>query len=249
MLEVHILRALKDNYVYVIRCSKTDKTAVIDPSDSAPVLQFLESRGWKLDAIFNTHHHYDHVGGNEALKNKYQCEIYCSLYDRYRIPRANHFLSDLDHFQFGASPVTVWHIPGHTLGAISYNFTSDKIVFTGDTLFTLGCGRLFEGSFEQMYSSLNRLKSLPDDFKVYSGHEYGWVNGQFALAQNPPPQGLEDHLASLKQQLLNGDRSVPSLLSHEKQWNPFLTARNLEEFTHLRRLKDDFVLEDRLRIG
>ncbi len=244
MIDVHILSALQDNYIYILRDEAAQLTAAIDPSESKPVTDFLSKKNWSLDLILNTHHHPDHVGGNIELKNKFNCPVYSSSYDLKRIPGATHSLKHENKLTFGASTFQIFEVPGHTLGAIAFYSKQDKLLFTGDTLFTLGCGRLFEGSAGELYTSLKKLAELPEDTQVYSGHEYGLQNAGFAHQENPQDIEIKGFYMDLATHIKQGGRSVPSTVEQEKRLNPFLRAKHLGEFTTLRRRKDDFRLEN-----
>lgn len=249
-MEVHILKALKDNYIYVLHEPQTRTVAVVDPSESHPVMDFLEKNKWPLQMILNTHHHHDHVGGNLELKKRYGCEIFASTYDgqHHRVPGQTHSLRDGDLVRVGAESLRVLDVPGHTLGAIAYYSAGIKAAFTGDTLFTLGCGRLFEGTAQQLRNSLMKLSQLPDNTRIYCGHEYAHSNTAFALKINPQSLELKTRweacLEARKKGPFAHQKSVPSLLGDEKRLNPFLTVAHLDEFTRIRKLRDEFRLED-----
>lgn len=249
MLQIQQISALKDNFVYFLICSETKQTAVIDPSEATPVLSFLQKQGLTLSLILNTHHHYDHVGGNAELVERYNCPVFCHKNDTERTPGATRALTDGEVFQFAQNSIEVIYVPGHTLGAISFYLPKQGCVFTGDTLFTLGCGRLFEGTHEQLFQSLARFKSLPPKTQVYGGHEYGAQNGQFALSLNPDDTSLRAHTQLILTGLKAGRPSSPSPLADELRWNPFLTAQDLAEFTRRRQMKDEFKLEVAPGIG
>jgi hydroxyacylglutathione hydrolase len=246
-LTVWQLRALKDNYIYVLVDKKSKDVVVVDPSEAEPVVEFLQTRNLKLTAIWNTHHHHDHIGGNAQLQDEFKCPAYCSAYDQPRIPGATHGLTEKDAAFVGATAFQIINLPGHTLGAIAFYNATEKMVFTGDTLFTMGCGRIFEGSFEQMWRSMQRLKDLPDDTAIYCGHEYTLQNVAFALAQEPRNSKifaqLRDKAAHTKAMLGEGRPTVPGVMGDEKALNPFLRAQNQAAFSELRRLKDEFRLE------
>ncbi len=161
---------LADNYAYVIHDSKSKTTGVVDPSEAAPIISFLQKEKLKLNYILNTHHHFDHIGGNIELKKMYDAKVIGFEGDKHRIPGIDINLKDQEAWNFGNSIVKIFHIPGHTLGHICFFFEKEKIVFTGDTLFSLGCGRIFEGDYKQMLNSLNKIKKLPRDTKIYCGH-------------------------------------------------------------------------------
>ncbi|MGZ3696358.1 MAG: hydroxyacylglutathione hydrolase, partial [Bdellovibrionota bacterium] len=185
MIEVHQLPALSDNYIYVLREKASGLVAVVDPSLARPVSDFLRARGWKLDFIFNTHHHRDHVGGNLELKQKFGCEIIGNSGDKARIPGIDRTVSAGQDFLFGEEQVHVFGADGHTRGHIVYWMPDSKALFCGDVIFSLGCGKLFEGNAEEMWATLSRLRDLPDDTLVYCAHEYTLENAAYAFTVDP----------------------------------------------------------------
>lgn len=253
-LEILQIPALTDNYIYLLHCAATGQTAVVDPAEAEPVEAALTARGWHLHAIYNTHHHHDHIGGNLALKQRYGCMVHGYGPDAERIAGIDIYLMDGDEVVLGASKAQVLFVPGHTLGHIAYFFKKDKALFCGDTLFSLGCGRLFEGSPEQMHASLHKISKLPDDTQVYCAHEYTQANGRFALTLEPDNPYLQARLNEVKHLRDEGRPTVPSLLGQEKSANPFLrtaspeirekigmkTAENVAVFAEIRRKKDHF---------
>lgn len=228
MLDIVSLPLLTDNYAYLLRSS--DKTAVVDPSEAAPVLKKLEELGWKLDFIWNTHHHADHVGGNLEIQTATGCQIVGAEKDRKRIPGITIGVKDGEDLVLGSATARVIENPGHTIGAISFWFAEDNAVFTGDTLFTAGCGRLFEGAPWMMYDSLQKLKALPDATRVFCGHEYTEANLRFAEKVFPFDKAIAARLKSKPR--------VPETMEVEKRTNIFLRARSVEEFADLRFQKD-----------
>lgn len=253
-LEVVRIPALSDNYNYLLHDTATGGTAVVDPSEAEPVLAALEQRGWTLDAILNTHHHNDHVGGNAELQRRFGCATYGYGPDAHRIPGITHRLEDGDRVSLGESRAEVLFVPGHTLGHIAYHFAADKALFCGDTLFSLGCGRLFEGTPEQMHHSLQRLAALPPDTRVYCAHEYTQSNGDFALTLEPHNAPLQRRMEEVRALRARGEATVPSLLADELAANPFLRTESAEirgtldmkdaaavqVFAEIRRRKDSF---------
>ena len=171
-MEITTIPCLTDNYAYIINDYNSKTTGVIDPSEASPIITFLKKQKLKLDYILNTHHHFDHIGGNIELKKKYNAQVVGFEGDKHRIPGIDIALKNNENWNFGNSTIKVFHIPGHTLGHICFFFEKEKIAFTGDTLFSLGCGRIFEGNHKQMLDSLNKIKSLPKETKIYCGHEY-----------------------------------------------------------------------------
>jgi hydroxyacylglutathione hydrolase len=224
MLEIIQLPVWTDNYVYLLRDDSSGKVAVVDPADASIVLTALAERNWQLDYIFNTHHHPDHVGGNRELKNKMNCTIVGPRADRDRIPGIDQEVGDGDQVGLGNSIATVFDTPGHTKGHISYYFASDDALFCGDTLFSMGCGRLFEGTPKQMWNSLLKLRTLPDTTRVYCAHEYTEANVRFARSIEPQHEMLKAYELDVLAKRRAGRPTIPSLLKTEKDCNPFLRA-------------------------
>ncbi len=222
MLVIEQIPVLSDNYVYLVHEPDADLTAVVDPAVTAPVLAALEARGWRLTHVLNTHHHPDHVGGNLDLKAATGCTVVGPRADRERIPGIDVALGDGDLFRFGGSTALVFDVPGHTRGHIAYHFAGDRALFCGDTLFALGCGRLFEGTPQQMWHSLERLRRLPGDTLVYCAHEYTQSNGRFALSIEPDNAALRARMQEVDARRAQGLPTVPSLLADECATNPFL---------------------------
>ena len=215
---------LRDNYVDLVRDPVTLATAAIDPSVHEPVLERLAGLGWRLTHVLNTHHHGDHVGGNLALKKATGCRIVGPLADRDRIPGIDIALGDGENFFLGGQRATIFDIPGHTRGHIAYWFSDSAALFCGDTLFALGCGRLFEGTPRQMWESLLKLRGLPDDTAVYCGHEYTQANARFALTIDPDNPSLRQRARAVDAARARNLSTVPSFLVDERATNPFLRA-------------------------
>lgn len=233
MLEITLLPALSDNYIYLLHDPVERQTAAVDPAEAGPVLQALQQRGWQLDYILNTHHHADHVGANLQLKAETGCRIAGAANDRNRIPGIDLPLNDGDRLQLGAENIEIIATPGHTLGHIVYHCPDSQALFCGDTLFSLGCGRLFEGSAEQMWQSLQRLKALPPPTRVYCAHEYTQANARFAISvetDNPQLQQRIEQVAALRSQ---NQPSLPSTIELELATNPFLREHSAEIRQHL----------------
>ena len=235
-LEIHPIACLKDNYAYRLRCTSSGYTAVVDPSEAAPVLAELDGR---LDAILNTHHHWDHTGGNDGLLQIFpDAGVYGHHSDRGRIPGQTEFLDDGAVIKVGNHQARILFIPGHTTGAIAYHFRDD--VFTGDTLFIAGCGRIFEGDPEMMHNSLQRLAALPEQTRVWVGHEYTVANLRFAQAAEPDNHELKPAMLRAQAARAQGLATVPSSIELERKINPFLRARNVTELAERRAWKDQF---------
>ncbi|MAL79398.1 MAG: hydroxyacylglutathione hydrolase [Sneathiella sp.] len=253
-LEIHQIPVLNDNYVYLFRESDSGKVGVVDPAVTEPVLEKLAELGWKLTHIINTHHHGDHTGGNLALKEKTGCTIVGAKKDAARIPGIDIGLEDGDIFEFGSETARVFEVPGHTVGHIAYWFENSDALFCGDTLFALGCGRLFEGTPQQMWHSLEKFRALPDSTRVYCAHEYTEANGRFALSVEPDNAALKERFAEIVELRKRKKPTVPSTLGEEKATNPFLRADQpslaaelhlsahdpVEVFAETRRRKDSF---------
>ncbi len=253
-IEVVQIPCLNDNYGYLIHESGSGLTATIDTPEVAPINAALTQRGWRLTHIFNTHHHFDHAGGNEALKEQWGCTVVGAANDAARIPGIDQRVVDGDQFAFGDVEVTVFEVPGHTSGHIAFYLASENMVFVGDTLFALGCGRLFEGSPEQMWNSLQKLMALPDETVVYCAHEYTQANAAFALSVEPDNLDLQKRSAQIDALRAKGEPTVPTSIGLERATNPFVrpasaglrqhvgleSASDVEVFAETRRRKDSF---------
>ncbi len=239
-MKIEIIKCLKDNYSYLI-INKTDlSSCVIDPSEAQPIINFVESNKINLKYILNTHHHYDHVGGNIELKKKYNSKVIGFVGDKDRIPGIDVLVKDNQVWEEDKFKAKIYHIPGHTIGHIAYHFFEEKKIFTGDTLFSLGCGRIFEGTYEQMFNSLNKIKKLPEDTKIYCGHEYTLQNSNFCIANDSKNFKLKNKILKIKDKLNKGIPTVPTTLIEEIECNIFLKAKDVKTFSKLRDLKDNF---------
>ena len=253
-LEVHMFPCLSDNYGFLVHDAETGATAVIDTPEVAPINAALEDKGWQLTHILNTHHHFDHAGGNEPLKAQWGCTVVGAANDAERIPGIDVRVSDGDRLEFGNTRAEIIETPGHTTGHIAYYFADDGIAFVGDTLFALGCGRLFEGSPAQMWASLSKLAALPDDTVVYCAHEYTQSNAAFALSVEPGNPDLVARAREIDRLRAAGAPTVPTTIGLVKATNPFLRpdSENLRStlgmadgdtvavFAETRRRKDSF---------
>jgi len=254
MIEILIIKCLQDNYSYLLREKETNFVGVVDPSEFEAVNSMIEKTYKKLDFILNTHHHHDHIGGNGALKKKYNSKIIASKIDEDRIPDIDIKLSEGEFFKFGKTDFETIFIPGHTKGHIAFYSKTERIIFTGDTLFSLGCGRIFEGTYKQMFDSLNKIKSLPKDTKIYCGHEYTKKNLEFCMKYEEDNIFLLEKLKWVNSQLNKKRPTVPSRLEDEIKCNIFLRSDNPQlknklnmnsssneaVFKKLRDLKDQF---------
>ena len=239
-MKVEIIKCLQDNFSYLIIDEKTQIACVVDPSEAKPIINFVESNNINLKYILNTHHHYDHVGGNSELKKKYNSCVIGFKGDRDRIPEIDILLEDNQIWKKDNFEAKIYHIPGHTTGHIAFYFFKEKKIFTGDTLFSLGCGRIFEGTYEEMFNSLKKIKTLPKDTKIYFGHEYTLQNSNFCIAYDSKNLQLKNKIIKIKENLKNRLPTAPTILDDEIQCNIFLKAKDLQTFSKLRDLKDNF---------
>lgn len=253
MLTVLRIPVLSDNYMYLVHESETGVTAAVDPAAAQPVLDHLEQEGWNLDWILITHHHPDHVAGVPELKEKTGARVAGPAVERDTIPGLDVELREGETFALGSSTAQILETPGHTMGHISLWFEDDEVLFSADALFALGCGRVFEGTMEMMWRSLAKLRELPDDTKVYCGHEYTLSNARFAATVDPDNEELRERVDEIERQRAAGEPTVPSILGVEKRTNPFLRpddpairarlgmhdASDAEVFAEIRTRKDN----------
>lgn len=222
--ETRLFLCLKDNYGVLIHDPQTGATAAIDAPEAAAVEAALKATGWKLTDILVTHHHADHTDGIQALKDKYNCRVVAPAAEAAKIPAVDETVREGDKVKVGNLVGNVIETPGHTLGHIAYWFHADKLAFVGDTLFAIGCGRVIEGTPAQMWASLKKLRDLPDDTEIYCGHEYTAANIKFARTIEPNNRALAAREAEVKQQLANGEPTIPVTIGAEKTANSFLRA-------------------------
>ena len=239
-MKVKIIKCLKDNYSYLL-IDPIDKSAcIIDPGEAKPIIKYIKENFINLKYILNTHHHFDHIGGNDELKKKYGAKIVAYKGDKHRIPNIDELVEDQEIWKSKNFESKIIHIPGHTNGHICFYFEKEKIAFTGDTLFSLGCGRIFEGSYEEMFFSLNKLKKLPKKTKIYCGHEYTLKNSEFCLKNDKNNLELKNKVLEIKKKINSQIPTIPSTIGDELACNIFLRADTIEKFSKLRDLKDNF---------
>jgi len=254
-LQIRQFPCLNDNYGFLIHDPDSGETACIDTPDPEKILAEATAADWRITQIWNTHHHFDHAGGNAALVAATGAQVIAAKYDNHRIENISREIADGDHVELGQFRAKVMFTPGHTLGHIAYYFPTEQAAFVGDTLFALGCGRLFEGSPAQMWDSLQRLAALPEETRVYCAHEYTQANAQFALTVDPDNGDLRAYATSVDAERARGEATVPTTIGAEKAANPFLRPNNPgirshlgladdmnddEVFAEIRRRKDSF---------
>ena len=238
-MKIEVIKCLQDNYSYLIIDESNQDACVIDPSEANPIIDFIENKKINLKYILNTHHHYDHIGGNLKLKKKYNSKVVGFKNDKSRIPGIDILLEDNQVWRANNFEAKIYHVPGHTSGHIAFHFFKENKIFTGDTLFSLGCGRIFEGTYQQMFNSLTKIKKLPKHTKIYCGHEYTLQNSNFCLSNDPKNLKLKDKIIKIKKKLNDNLPTIPSILADELECNIFLRAKDLESFSKLRVLKDN----------
>jgi hydroxyacylglutathione hydrolase len=237
-MEIVAVPAFADNYLWLVHDQASGETAVVDPGDPAPVLAEADRRGWTITQVWNTHWHPDHTGGNVAIKEATGARI--SGPGSENIPGRDVALGEGDEVRLGNHRGRVIEVPGHTLGHIALVFDEDRVAFVGDTLFAMGCGRLFEGTPQQMYRSLQRIAALPEATRLYCAHEYTLSNARFSAHAEPDNPAIADRLALVKQLREQGKITLPTTVAQERETNPFVRATNADEFARLRRDKDSF---------
>lgn len=238
-LEIVRVPVLSDNYAWLIHDDASGETVAVDPGEAAPVQAAATQRGWRIDQVWTTHWHPDHVGGNEALRAA-GARITGPAREAAKIPTLDATVDEGDVVRIGGSVAHVLHVPGHTAGHIAFHLADDQAIFTGDTLFALGCGRLFEGTPAEMFANIQRYADLPDATRVYCGHEYTQSNGRFALSVEPENAALIERMRAVDAARAAGEATVPTTIGLERATNPFLRAKDAEEFATLRAGKDNF---------
>ncbi len=231
---------LKDNYAWLLKDSETGATAIVDPADAAPIIAAIEAQGGRLDAILLTHHHADHTAGVDEVRARFGAKVIGAAADAHRLPKLDVAVQEGDIVPLGNAKGQVIDTPGHTRGQINFFFPEGPVLLSGDTLFSLGCGRLIEGTAGEMFDSLAKLAALPGNTLVCCGHEYTESNAKFALAVDPDNAALKARVAEVGRQRAAGRPSVPSLLSDECAANPFLLAKDVASFADVRGKKDRF---------
>jgi hydroxyacylglutathione hydrolase len=237
-MEIVAVPAFTDNYIWLLHDEASGETVVVDPGDAAPALAEVQRRGWTVTQVWNTHHHWDHSGGNVAMKEATGCTVSGPAAEN--IPGRDVPLSEGSELRIAGHVGRVIEIPGHTLGHIALIFDDPRIAFVGDTLFAMGCGRLFEGTAEQMHHSLQRLAALPEDTELYCGHEYTLANARFAIHAEPHNAAIARRLDEVQALRETAGITLPTSVAQERETNVFVRATKVEEFARLRAEKDSF---------
>jgi hydroxyacylglutathione hydrolase len=237
-LDIVRIPVLSDNYVWLVRESSSGETMVVDPAVAPPVLAEADLRGWKITQIWNTHWHPDHTGGNAEITAATGCTIIGPAAEAARIPTLDVQVREGDMVRLGAVEAKVIDVPAHTAGHIAYHFENEQVAFVGDTLFAMGCGRLFEGTAEQMYANMRKLEALGDDTAIYCAHEYTLGNGRFALTVEPENIDLIARVNEVAAMRERGEATVPTSIALERATNPFMRAGSVEELAARRAAKD-----------
>ena len=238
-LEIVPVPVLNDNYVWLVHDPRSNETVAVDPSVSDPVLEASAARGWRITQIWNTHWHPDHTGGNDGIRAATGC-IITGPAEAEKVSRMDRIVAGGDLARLGAIAVELIDIPAHTAGHLAFHLPTEAVAFVGDTLFAMGCGRLFEGDARQMHDSLQRLAALPPETSVYCGHEYTLANGRFALTVEPDNEALERRVEEVKAARERGEVTLPTTIALERATNPFMRASSVEEFAERRQGKDNF---------
>ncbi|MBY0520967.1 MAG: hydroxyacylglutathione hydrolase [Sphingomonas sp.] len=239
-LEIVRIPALSDNYIWLVHDPDSRETMVVDPAVAEPVLAAADARGWKITAIWNTHWHPDHTDGNAAIKAATGATITGPAAEAAKIPTLDATVAEGDVVQLGAHPATVYETPAHTAGHISFHFADDAAIFVGDTIFAMGCGRLFEGTAAQMFANMQRYATLPDDTVVYCAHEYTESNARYARVAEPDNDAVATRLTEVQAMRARGEPTVPTTIGLERATNPFLRAKSVEQLAERRAAKDGF---------
>jgi hydroxyacylglutathione hydrolase len=240
MVGIVRIPALSDNYIWLVHEESSGETMVVDPAEAQPVLDAAAERGWRISQIWNTHWHPDHTGGNAAIKEATGCRVTGPAAEAQRIPTLDRLVGEGDTVSLGPLAATVFEVPAHTAGHIAFHLPEEGLVFVGDTLFAMGCGRLFEGNADQMHANLQRLAQLPPETEVYCAHEYTLSNGRFAVTVEPDNREIAARLAEVEAARAAGEATVPTTIARERATNPFMRASSPQELAELRRAKDNF---------
>ncbi len=240
MVEIVRIPALSDNYIWLVHEEHSGDTVVIDPASAEPVLREAAARGWRISQIWNTHWHPDHTGGNAEIKSASGCTVTGPAREAARIQTLDRLVGEGDLVTLGELQGTVLEVPAHTAGHIAYHLPQERLIFVGDTLFAMGCGRLFEGTAEQMYGNLQRLAQLPGETEVYCAHEYTLANARFAITIEPDNRDLARRMGEVEAARLAGQATVPTTIELERRTNPFMRVSSAEELAKLRQAKDNF---------
>ena len=240
MLEIVRIPALSDNYIWLVHEPGSGETTVIDPAVAEPVLAEAEARDWRITQIWNTHWHPDHTGGNAGIKAATGCTVTAPAAEAGRIPTLDRAVGEGDRVALEIVEAEVIEVPAHTAGHIAYHLPSEGVVFVGDTLFVMGCGRLFEGTAEQMFANMHRLADLPPETRVYCAHEYTLSNGRFALTVEPDNAALRERMERVEADRAEGRPTVPTTIGEERATNPFMRAASVAELAERRAAKDAY---------
>ncbi|MEJ6594528.1 hydroxyacylglutathione hydrolase [Parasphingorhabdus sp.] len=240
MLEIIRIPVLSDNYIWLVHEPRSQETMVVDPAVAEPVLAEAAKRGWTITQIWNTHWHPDHTGGNAAIKEATGCQITGPEAERERIPTLDTLVNEGDTVKLGDVIANVIDVPAHTAGHIAFHIPSENVAFVGDTLFAMGCGRLFEGTAAQMYDNMRKLEALPDSTKIYCAHEYTQSNGEYALVAEPDNLALQERMAEVLVMRERGEATVPTTIRLERATNPFMRADSVASLAARRLEKDNF---------
>lgn len=240
VLSVHVIPALQDNYIYLLTDPQSNSAMIVDPGEADPILTYLDTHNLTLTHIFLTHHHWDHINGVPELRDKFSPEIIGPKKNEDQISNLTRPVVEGDQIEFGSALFKVIETAGHTMGHVVYFEPSQKILFSGDTLFAMGCGRLFEGSYDDMFASLQKIKALPKETQIYCGHEYTAHNARFALTVFPENQAIKERLQRIEEMRTKGEHTMGFTLAEELMTNPFLMAENVDEFKEYREKRDHF---------
>jgi hydroxyacylglutathione hydrolase len=238
-MEIVPVPVLSDNYVWLVNDPDSDETVAVDPSVADPVLAEAAARGWRITQVWNTHWHPDHTGGNDKIRDATGCTI-TGPAEAERVSRMDRIVAGGDRARIGGIEAELIDIPAHTAGHVAFHLPAAAAIFTGDTLFAMGCGKLFEGGAEQMYDNLRRLAALPPETLVYCGHEYTLANGLFALSVEPDNEALVRRVEAVRAARERGEVTLPTTIALERATNPFMRASSAAELAERRRAKDNF---------